>query len=72
MGANCQAATLIIVEPQAAISELLAQYSILFTQILDHILLPLIHPTSQRDHNKLKGIEGFLHCLVIVSSKFKS
>jgi hypothetical protein len=34
--------------------------------------LPLIHPTSQRDHNKLKGIEGFLHCLVIVSSKFKS
>ena len=59
---------MIIIEPQPTISELLAQYSILFTQILDHILLPLIHPTGQHNHNTLKGIEGFLHRLVIVSS----
>jgi len=50
---------------------LLAQYSVLFTQILDDILLPLIHPTGQHDHNKLKGIEGFLHRLVIVSFKIQ-
>jgi len=60
---------LIIIEPQATFSELLAQYSVLFTQILDNILLPLIHPTGQHDHHKLKGIEGFFHRLVIVSSQ---
>jgi hypothetical protein len=48
----------------------LAQYSVLFTQILDHILLPVIHPTGQCDHQELKGIESF-HRLVIVSSQFK-
>ena len=61
-----------MIEPQATVSELLAQCSVLFTQILDHILLALIHPTGQHDHNKLKGIEGFLLRPVIVSSQFKS
>ena len=65
-------ATLIIIEPQATISELLAQYSVLFSQILDHIHLALIHPTGQHYHDKLKRIEGFLHRLVIVSSQFKT
>jgi hypothetical protein len=60
---------LIISKAQAAVSELLAQYSVFFTQILDHILLPLIHPAGQHDHKKLKGIHGFLHRLVIVSSQ---
>jgi hypothetical protein len=59
---------LIIIEPQATASELLAQYSVLFTQIRDHTLWPLIHPTGHTINYKLKGIEGFLHRLVIVSS----
>jgi hypothetical protein len=35
------------------------------------MLLPPIHPAGQNDHNKLKGIQSFLHRLVIVSPQFK-
>jgi hypothetical protein len=49
-------------------SQLLARYSVLFTQILDYILLALIHPAGQRDHNELKGVKGFLYCPAIASS----
>jgi hypothetical protein len=50
---------------------LLAQDSVLFTQILDYILLAVIHPTGQRDHNEMEGGEASLHFLVIVSSQLK-
>src|SRR3954447_18114448 len=53
-------------------SELFAQDSVLFAQILDYILLPLIDPTGQHDHNELKGIEHRLRHLVIVSSRLQS
>jgi len=53
--------------------QLLAEYSILFAEILDHILLALIHPSSDGDHNELKRIERSCHgpgdCLIVVQSK---
>jgi len=63
---------LIISEPQATVSKLLVQYSVLFTEIFNYILLPLIHPAGQRDHNKMKWVDPFLHRLVIVSSQGQS
>src|SRR3954470_18719618 len=47
---------LVVSEPQATMSELLAQYSVLFAGILDHVLLPLIRPTGYHDHNKVPAL----------------
>jgi len=40
---------LIICEPQASGTELFSQDSILFAQILDGMLLLLVHPRGQRN-----------------------
>ena len=42
------AAALVIIEAQSTITELLPQYSILLSQILDDLLLALIHPSGNR------------------------
>ena len=45
----CQTATLIICKPQPSGTELLSQDSILFAQILDGMLLLLVHPPGDRN-----------------------
>jgi hypothetical protein len=42
-------------EAQSTITELLPQHSILLAQILDGLLLGLIHPSGDRHEQELKG-----------------
>ena len=49
-GFRRQAATLIIVKPQAPRARLLSQDAILFAQIVDGMLLLLIHPPGDSDN----------------------
>src|SRR5689334_12175450 len=45
-GLHCQATSLIVAKPQSQLACLLAQHSVLFLQIFDHLLLALVHPSS--------------------------
>ena len=48
---------------------MLAQNSVLLSQILDHLLLVLIHPTGNRHQQELKWIEHSRHLLPILSTR---
>ena len=43
-----QATPLVVGQPQSPITELLAQHAVLFPQIVDHLLLRLMHPPGHR------------------------
>jgi hypothetical protein len=49
-----QPTALIVAESQSAIANLFSKKPILFDQMFDNMLLMLIHPTSDRNHNKRK------------------
>ena len=46
---GCQTATLIIGKPKPTSTKLLSENSILFAQVLDGILLFLVHPPGERN-----------------------
>src|SRR5215471_11651792 len=48
----CQPATLVIVETQSAIADLLSQHPIFFHHVRDDMLLVLVHPSGEGDHEK--------------------
>src|SRR5262249_16828725 len=58
---RCQSATLIIVETHAAVADLLSKDPILLDQILDELLLMLVHPAGQRDNDERKWIKERAH-----------
>ena len=49
-------------------ADLLAKNTIFFHQISDGVLLMLVHPTSQGDQQKSKGIQTRLHRRIIAPS----
>src|SRR5262249_54028635 len=53
-----QPTALIVAESQSAIANLFSKNSILLDQIFDNMLLMLIHPTSERNHNKQKWVQS--------------
>jgi hypothetical protein len=55
-GFRRQAATLIICKPQSPRAQLLSQDAILFAQIIDGMLLLLIHPPGDSDDYEPKWI----------------
>ncbi|HEX4166069.1 MAG TPA: hypothetical protein VHZ55_11400 [Bryobacteraceae bacterium] len=62
------APALVVIEKYSPISELLAQYSILLSQVLDHLLLVLIHPAGSRHQQELKRIKHSRHLLPILAT----
>src|SRR5262249_25036773 len=61
-GFHCQPATLIIGKTHATVADLLPQRNTIFcNEIFDDLLLPLIHPTGDRDDEKGKWIQTRLH-----------
>src|SRR3954454_12465227 len=64
---GCQSTSLVVVESHSSISELLAQYPVLLTQVLNHLHLTLIHPTSQRDQHELDWIKDSRHLVCSLS-----
>jgi hypothetical protein len=55
---------LLIREPEATAPELLAQHAILLAEVLDHLLLLLIHPSGHGDQDESEGIQNSGHLLV--------
>ncbi|MBK7951179.1 MAG: hypothetical protein IPK00_21070 [Deltaproteobacteria bacterium] len=54
LGALGEATALYIREAKALSTQLLAKRSVLFLQIVDHVLLGSIHPASQKQRESLK------------------
>jgi hypothetical protein len=53
-----QPTALVISETKSATSQLLAQDPVLLAQILDRLLLLVIHPARDRDHHEPERIEN--------------
>ena len=60
-GLGGQAAALVIVEAQSLWAQLLAQNSVLFSQVLDQLQLLLVHPAGYGDQQKPERVHGFRH-----------
>jgi len=58
---DCQAAPLIVVEPQWPGAELYAEDPILLAKIFDDLLLLMIHPASHGDQQQPQRIQGSGH-----------
>jgi hypothetical protein len=43
---------LVIVEPEASVTDLFSKAAILLDQICDDLLLVTVHPSSDRNHHK--------------------
>jgi len=61
LGPDGQAAALVIVELRPLVSELLAQDTVLFLNMVDHILLPLVQPAREGNRKQAKGIKCRAH-----------
>src|SRR5947209_13199462 len=61
LGSDRQPTTLVVIEPQPAIHELLAQHPVLLTQILNDLLLVLIHPSRNSEQQELERIKDSGH-----------
>ena len=51
----------IIGKPEPAVAQLSTEDSVLLAQILDRVLLLLIHPSGDRQEQKAKRVEGLQH-----------
>src|SRR6266567_2465039 len=57
----CQAAALVVGEAKAAVAELSPKHAVLFAQVLDSMLLMLIHPARDRYQHKAKRVQRLRH-----------
>jgi hypothetical protein len=62
---DCETAALIVRESRSASAELLAQDPVLLTQVLNRLLLLLIHPASHGDEHKPDRIENATHASTV-------
>jgi hypothetical protein len=60
-GFRCQGGALLVSKAQPPVSELNTHNPVLFAQILDGMLLLLIHPASQRNEQKAKWAQRLWH-----------
>jgi hypothetical protein len=68
LGFGRQSASLVIGETHATMADLLAKNAIFFHQIRDSMLLMLVHPTSEVNQQKPKGIQTRSHRRIIALS----
>src|SRR5205823_2528753 len=64
-----QPAAPIVTESHPPIANLLSKNPIFLHEIFDDILLMLVHPSSDRDHNKRKWIQSRAHRRILPSSR---
>jgi hypothetical protein len=67
-GFDRQVTLLVVGESHAAMADLLSKNTIFFHQISDGMLLMLVHPSSQNNQQKSKGIQTRLHRRIIAQS----
>jgi len=54
--------TLIVVQPQASVAQLLAEYSVFLPQVIDRVPRLLTKPSGDRNQPHPERIEGRAHC----------
>ena len=64
LGSRREPATLVVRETKSATAELLAQHAILLAQIVDCLLLLLIHPARDGNQHEPKRVEN-AHCSTV-------
>jgi hypothetical protein len=57
---DSESAALVVVQPDALITQLLAEYAILFAEIVDHGILLPVYPAGQGHHQQMPGLKD--HC----------
>jgi hypothetical protein len=62
-----QSSPLIIVESKAPFPQLLPQHPVLLAQIIDELVLAVIHPACQGDQHEMERIEDLLHVVPSLS-----
>jgi len=66
-GPHRQATPLIVIEPQRSPPELFAENSVYLSQVVDDLLLLMIHPSSHGDQQQPKRIERLWHLRSLAS-----
>jgi hypothetical protein len=57
-----QTSTLIVVQPEAPVAQLLSEYSVFLPQVIDRVPLLLTQPPGDRNQQQPERIEGRAHC----------
>ncbi len=57
LGLHCQAATLLIAQPQALVAQLSAQDAVLLSQIVEDIPLLFVDPAGQADQHEPEWVQ---------------
>ena len=60
-----QSAALVVAESHAPITSVFSKNTILLDEIVDDMLLMLVHPAGDRDHNKRKRVECRAHPQIV-------
>jgi hypothetical protein len=61
LGLGRQAPTLVVVQTETLVAELLSQHSILLAEVVDGVALLLTQPASDRNQQQSKRVEGPAH-----------
>jgi len=61
LGPDRQASTLVIVQAQPSVAELFPKNSVLFLEVVDDILLLLVQPAREGNHQQSKRIQSRAH-----------
>jgi hypothetical protein len=56
-----QPTALIVAESKPLVTELLAKYAVLLTQVVNHLQLVLIHPTGDSHQEKSECVQEYRH-----------
>jgi hypothetical protein len=70
LGSRRQSTALRVGEPQSSVSELFPQDPMLFVEIVDDIVLLLIHPTGERNENKSQRLRQRWHVVKATRGRF--
>jgi hypothetical protein len=61
LGLGCQAAALIVVQTESFAPQVLPQYPVFFTEVVDRVALLLTQPSGDRNQQQSKRVEGAAH-----------
>jgi len=60
-GLGCQAPTLVVVQTETLVPELLPEHPVLFAEVIDRVALLLTQPSGDRNQQQSKRVEGAAH-----------
>jgi hypothetical protein len=70
-GLGCEPATLIVGKSKPAPAELFPKYSVFLPQVVDRLLLLLVHPSGNRNEHESERIQNPTHASTVSSDTAK-